>query len=140
MALSKDAQQLYPKLASAPGIDAFWLVGGTALALQIAHRLSEDFDFAATERRLPRKKIEGILDHLSRQGVSITPVENLELEQELEDSGLDPLDAQQDFLADNVKLTFFVVDAPALPDQATPVWRHGLRLAPPSSLFTMKRR
>ncbi len=38
---------------------AFYLVGGTALALQIGHRLSADFDFFS-ERELPRDLIEKV--------------------------------------------------------------------------------
>ena len=40
-ALTKEAAQLLPKLKQ---FDAFYLAGGTALALQIGHRISVDFD------------------------------------------------------------------------------------------------
>jgi hypothetical protein len=40
-ALTKEGLQLFPSLAA---FDDFYLAGGTALALQIGHRLSVDFD------------------------------------------------------------------------------------------------
>lgn len=40
-ALPKDGQDLFPSLRAFP---EFYLAGGTALALQIGHRISEDFD------------------------------------------------------------------------------------------------
>lgn len=40
-ALTKEGQKIFPTLAA---FDGFYLAGGTALALQIGHRLSIDFD------------------------------------------------------------------------------------------------
>lgn len=41
--LTPELQELFPKLS--PFKDDFYLAGGTALALQIGHRVSVDFDF-----------------------------------------------------------------------------------------------
>lgn len=41
--LTLELKELFPKLA--PFKDDFYLAGGTALALQIGHRVSVDFDF-----------------------------------------------------------------------------------------------
>lgn len=49
-ALTKDALALFPAFTSFPD---FYLAGGTALALQIGHRVSVDFDFF-TAKPLPR--------------------------------------------------------------------------------------
>lgn len=43
--LPKAAGNLIPKLSTLPGIKDFYLSGGTALALQLGHRESEDLDF-----------------------------------------------------------------------------------------------
>jgi hypothetical protein len=51
-ALTEEGIKLFPSLAA---FDGFYLAGGTALALQIGHRLSIDFDFfsgGAIERTL----------------------------------------------------------------------------------------
>lgn len=47
--LTKEAAKLFPKFSH---FKDFYLVGGTALALQIGHRISEDFDFFS-EKELP---------------------------------------------------------------------------------------
>lgn len=48
-ALTKQTSALLPYFAKFEG---FYLVGGTALALQIGHRISHDFDFF-TSKDLP---------------------------------------------------------------------------------------
>lgn len=50
-ALTKEAAPLLPKFAR---FKQFYLVGGTALALQLGHRLSVDFDFFSHEPLSPR--------------------------------------------------------------------------------------
>ena len=54
--LPKAQQELWPLLASAPGL-SFVLYGGTAVALHLGHRTSVDFDFFRTEP-LDKKEIE----------------------------------------------------------------------------------
>jgi len=44
-----------------PALDSFFLVGGTALALQLGHRLSIDLDFFTTESF----DIQPLIDHLA---------------------------------------------------------------------------
>ena len=46
-ALTEEGSRLYPLLSKFEG---FYLVGGTALSLQIGHRLSVDFDMFSTEQ------------------------------------------------------------------------------------------
>lgn len=50
-ALTKEAASLLPKFAR---FKEFYLVGGTALALHLGHRLSVDFDFFSHEPLSPR--------------------------------------------------------------------------------------
>lgn len=52
--LTEQGKKLFPEFK---GFDDFYLAGGTGLALQVGHRISEDFDFF-TEGYLP----EGLLD------------------------------------------------------------------------------
>jgi len=54
--LPKPQQEIWPLLAPAPGL-SFVLYGGTAVALQLGHRISVDFDFFRTEP-LNKKDIE----------------------------------------------------------------------------------
>ncbi len=46
-AVYPETLELLKQLMSLPGLDDFYLVGGTALALQIGHRISIDLDFFA---------------------------------------------------------------------------------------------
>src|SRR3989344_7721688 len=60
-ALAESARILLPRLG---GIDNFYLAGGSALALQIGHRLSEDLDFFSDSKikKTLLPKIEKILE------------------------------------------------------------------------------
>ena len=44
--LRPEANALFDILINAPELEGLTLIGGTALALQIGHRVSLDFDFA----------------------------------------------------------------------------------------------
>lgn len=46
-ALTTDGKKIFPKLSKFEG---FYLAGDTALALQIGHRISVDFDFFTGEK------------------------------------------------------------------------------------------
>ncbi len=50
-ALPEAQQRLWPELAAVP--PRFVLYGGTALALRLAHRISEDFDFFSSQPFVP---------------------------------------------------------------------------------------
>ncbi len=43
--MPKATQEIFDRLKDDHRLDCFYLVGGTALALQIGHRISEDLDF-----------------------------------------------------------------------------------------------
>jgi hypothetical protein len=66
-ALVKEAKKLFPRFAK---FSDFYLVGGTALALQIGHRISFDFDFFSGNE-LPN----GLLQKIKR----IFPASNVEI-------------------------------------------------------------
>ncbi len=84
--LDENRQKLLPELAFLKSA-GFYLAGGTALALQIGHRTSVDFDFYTPKSFQPQNLVE----KLSRQNITII--------QESEDTlGL---------RANNVELSFF---------------------------------
>ena len=60
-ALTKEGKQLFPAFAR---FEEYYLVGGTALALQIGHRLSVDFDFFSEKELSPTivQKIKRVFD------------------------------------------------------------------------------
>ena len=61
-------QKNFARLKDDPRLAGFTLVGGTALALQIGHRMSEDLDFNIFGQPLPIQAIDGVLDDLAAGG------------------------------------------------------------------------
>lgn len=90
---------LFEKIARLPFISRFTLVGGTALALQIGHRQSEDLDFIYDGEKIPTTSIKR---EISKQ----FPKYRLIREEK---------DYQLDFLVDDVKVTFFSSGAVMVP-------------------------
>ena len=127
-------------LGQVPEIRRFTLVGGTAIALQAHHRDSEDLDFAYPGLVLPQDVIRDIRHALAIRGVVLKQVENLVAAQEFENAGLDLLEAQQDYLADGVKLTFFAPheEERRILSEDTPVEIEGVRVASLETLFRLK--
>jgi len=97
-------------------LEGFVLIGGTALAQQLGHRLSEDLDFIwPAGGRLPRGKIRACAAALERSGWTLQSNPSPGLIAEYEDSGDDWADFQQDFLGHDsqngtVKLTFVLAE------------------------------
>lgn len=84
--LDKDRQEVLQKLI--PFAADFVLGGGTALALQLTHRQSFDFDFFSSSQ-IPKK----LLEKLS----AVLPIKNIVV---------DTLDELTFFTKDNIKITF----------------------------------
>lgn len=87
-----------------------FLVGGTALSLQIGHRISNDLDFACVDNTLPTFAIEQFIDLLKKGHVVklITPTNQI-AEHKIR-TGLRLLDYARDYSIDNVKVTFFLIN------------------------------
>lgn len=67
-ALTKDGRLIYQILKRQDFLTDFYLAGGTGLALQIGHRISQDFDFFSNREKLKRNSRERIVRSLSREG------------------------------------------------------------------------
>ncbi len=105
--LRPDTRAVWLRLEREPLLSGFVLIGGTALALRIGHRVSEDLDFAYLGDLLPVKRLRLLADRLRAGGMSFEPNQDLAAEQEFEDSGLSLEEHQQDFLANGlVKVSF----------------------------------
>jgi predicted nucleotidyltransferase component of viral defense system len=105
-ALPKDTGELLQRLHDLEEVDGFTLIGGTALALQVGHRRSEDLDLAWTQGNLPQGQIETILKRLSAG----TPPKLITDQAALlaaENDGVDLNQSHQDWQVGNVKLTFY---------------------------------
>lgn len=78
----------------------YTLVGGTALSLQIAHRLSEDLDFIFDGKFIDAKKIRKFIDNKFGKRYKLLKQDD---------------DHQLDFLIDDIRVTFFSTDAVLIP-------------------------
>ena len=100
-------QKNFARLKDDPRLAGFTLVGGTALALQIGHRISEDLDFNIFGQTLPVRAIDGILDELAASGASIESLITSEQKLGFKINTSENLDHYiQDYLIDGAKVTF----------------------------------
>ncbi|MGH8516601.1 MAG: nucleotidyl transferase AbiEii/AbiGii toxin family protein [Panacagrimonas sp.] len=108
---------VFTSIRSAPGISSFTLIGGTALALRLCHRLSEDLDFV-TVGSLDQSRIIQVLEHLHRAGhKKFTKIENPATKLEFESHGAHLGDYSQGWRVDGVKLQFFAKRLPTVEAQ-----------------------
>ena len=100
-------QRNFTRLKDDPRMAGFTLVGGTALALQIGHRISEDLDFNTFGQKLPLKAIDGILDELAAGGSTIESLITSGQKVSFKINTSENLDDYiQDYLIDGAKVTF----------------------------------
>jgi hypothetical protein len=100
-------QKNFARLKDDPRLAGFTLVGGTALALQIGHRISEDLDFNIFGQKLPIKAIDGLLDDLAAGGAAIESLITSEQKLRFKINTSENLDHYiQDYLIDGAKVTF----------------------------------
>lgn len=100
-------QKNFARLKDDPRLAGFTLVGGTALALQIGHRISEDLDFNVFGQKLPIKALDGLLDELAADGAKIESLITSEQKLGFKINTSENLDDYiQDYLIDGAKVTF----------------------------------
>ena len=100
-------QKNFARLKDEPRLAGFTLVGGTALALQIGHRISEDLDFNVFGQKLPIRAIDELLDELAAGGVTIESLITSEQKLRFKINTSESLDHYvQDYLIDGAKVTF----------------------------------
>ena len=101
---------LWDILENEPLLKGFSLVGGTALALRIAHRQSEDLDFACVSEKLPSHRIDQLVHKIEEKGIHVELISDLAEEQNFLNDGLELRDYQRNYVADRVKLSLFSAD------------------------------
>lgn len=118
------AAELLDKLSGLKFMSQYTLVGGTALALQIGHRQSEDLDFIYDGEKMPATT-------LKRQIARHFPKYRLIREEK---------DYQLDYLIGEVKLTFFSTGAVLLPFdvKSYAVKVHQMNIAPVDIIAVLK--
>ena len=111
--LPAPTQAVFKALASNDLATGFLLIGGTALALHIAHRLSNDLDFIFYERhgKLPSARIDALIRSLRDHGCTADLVIDSAQESAFRiNSGERLSDYARDYNIDGVKVTFFTAN------------------------------
>jgi len=138
MQLREDTARVWAFLQGHPALTGFVLVGGTALALHIEHRQSEDLDFGFGALRLPRARIEALRLAAREHDIAFVANDEPSAVEEFIIAGMDLNDYQQNYLAsETVKVTFFCPDPEVLVHIA-PGSPHGPRVATLDEIFAMK--
>lgn len=105
--MPKATRKNFDRLKADPRLSGFTLVGGTALALQIGHRMSKDLDFNIFGQQLPVRDIDMLLDDLVASGSTVESL--ITSEQKLSfkiNTSLNLDRFIQDYLIDGSKVTF----------------------------------
>lgn len=106
-------EKVWSFLSSQPALDGFILVGGTALAMRLKHRLSEDLDLVCLAGHLPRNRLDALRWAAREAGHLFAPDTDPMLVEQFADAGLDLLDYQQNDLVDgSLRVSFFVAEPP----------------------------
>jgi len=104
-------EQAWDYLKKQSSLDGFVLVGGSALALTIRHRLSEDLDFIFLGTRLPGRRLEALCRQSQSENFDFQRNDDEAAIEEFALGGAELHEAQQDFLVNGaVKVSFFVAD------------------------------
>lgn len=97
---------VFDEIKTISGIEKFILIGGTALSIHCKHRLSEDLDFATTDKVMDKEIVKHILSKLAEKFDVISANSVGDVHEALNE-GSDLYDHQQNYLVHDVKLTFF---------------------------------
>jgi hypothetical protein len=108
---------MWKRLESEPLLAGWYLIGGTALALRIGHRRSEDLDFAwPGETKLPSATLAALVRLLEGEGWKLDRDDDAKAYDEFLIAGMSLHDYQQNFMASGnggiVRLTFFSPEGP----------------------------
>lgn len=99
---------LFERLNGDRLLGSFTLIGGTALALHIGHRLSQDLDFITTQDKLPRTLLQRLAQNLKAEGLEVVPIDDPAAHDDFLIAGMDLHDYSQNWLVGGeVKVTFF---------------------------------
>lgn len=111
--LPPETERVWQFLKDQPALSGFVLIGGSALALRIKHRISEDLDLAYPEMRLPRNRLESLLRVAAQSGLAFDHNDNEAAVWEFLQGAMELRDYQQDYLVNGrVKVSFFSPEPP----------------------------
>ena len=106
--LLPEASDLFDVLKSSPELKGATLIGGTALALQLGHRVSLDFDFAYFQEHIPTLQIEQLVSRLKKEKHQVQLITSPDMISQFRiNEGVNLLDFVRDYVINGVKVTFF---------------------------------
>ena len=103
-------RQVFETLAQEPLMKGFVLIGGTALSIQIEHRLSEDLDFWLPSPAMSKERVDAVLFNLGNAGFSHELATPAWMITQARINGTDLLAQSRDHTVSGVKVTFFARD------------------------------
>ena len=110
--LPPDTEALWHFLREQPLLRGFILIGGTALALHLRHRVSEDLDFIWLGLDLPRQRLDALRELGQANGFAFARQDNQAAYEEFLIAGMELHDSMQNFVVNgNVKVGFFTPDS-----------------------------
>lgn len=108
--LPPETERVWNFLQTLHSLSGAVLIGGSALALRLNHRLSEDLDIVFLRETLPRS-LDALPVEALQKGLSFTAKDDPAALEEFTSGGLELRDFQQDFVVDQrVKVSFFTAD------------------------------
>lgn len=137
--LHSQTQAVFHTLAASELTRGFLLIGGTALALHIAHRMSNDLDFVFCDKngKLPTEQINRLVWQLQEQGHSADLVTDTAQESTFRINTGERLgDYARDYNVDGVKVTFFAA-SPHKHPRRFEFWRNTPRDLQPGCAFAV---
>jgi predicted nucleotidyltransferase component of viral defense system len=123
--LTDSAKRVFISIAQSEFANDFLLIGGTALALQIGHRISLDLDFVFTDPsgKLPTQTINALIRDLESKGHTAKLVNHPAQESTFRiNTGEWLTDYARDYAIDGVKVTFFA-ESPRQGPKRVAFWR-----------------
>jgi hypothetical protein len=122
-ALAIKTRPVFELLAARPELADFVLIGGTAMALQMKHRLSEDLDFWLPDSQLKQSTIDRLMRDLVSLGHTCVFSTSPNDITKARIAGIDLNSVVQDWTINKVKVQFYCPD-----DVAHQYFRQYLRL------------
>lgn len=106
--LAPKTRPVFELLSGRSDLKEFCLVGGTAIALQLKHRLSEDLDFWQPQGQLKPSSIDRLMRELLAEGHRCSFATQPDQTSQFRiNTGMDLRFFIQDWAVDNVKVQFF---------------------------------
>lgn len=105
--LPEKTRTVFEYLVKEPLLNGFTLIGGTALALQVGHRRSEDLDFWMPSNAMNTQAISRLIRNLDEAQFTTSLLIPHHKIVTAKINGVDLLERVQDYAINGVKVTFF---------------------------------